>query len=84
VDETSFFQRIYDKTFEGVSVLQKVVAGILFGCFILCIVMAGISLIADKKRVAWYLIGMLICALLIMADLYAVDLINGFSSWYLS
>jgi uncharacterized membrane protein YraQ (UPF0718 family) len=84
VDEKSFFQRIYDKTYEGVTVVQKVVSYILFGCFIICILMTGISLLGDKKRVAWYLLGMLICAILIIADLYAVDIVNSFSTWFFS
>lgn len=84
VDADSFFKRVYNKTYEGVTVLQKVIAIIMIAFFAIATLMLVISFFGQRQKVPWYLLSMLIIAIMFVADLYAPQIIAGFMEWFKS
>ena len=84
VDADSFFEKIYNKMFSALSGVQKIVAVILLGCFAIATIMVVISCFGQKSKVPWYLFAMLIIALMLVCDIYAVPITSAFTKWFVS
>ena len=82
VDAENFFQRTYRKLLEGTNFYQRVIAILLVVCFVTCAFMTVVSLVGQKGRVIYFVIGMLICAICFVADLYAIPIMNAFNAWF--
>lgn len=77
-----FFEKIYNKMFTGVTMLQKIIALVLALFFVFSVVMVVVSCLGQKSKVPWYLLSMLICALCFVADIYALPILNAFTNWF--
>jgi hypothetical protein len=79
-----FFSRIYNKLSSALSGVQMVVAVILIMFFVIDTVMVVVSCFGQKNRVPWYLLAMLIVAIMFVCDIYAVTIVNAFKVWFIS
>ena len=85
VDSENFFQRTYRKLLEGTSFFQRIVAIIIGICFIICLMMIPVTIVSGNKgRVVIFIIGMVICLFCLVADLFAIPIMNQFTEWFSS
>jgi hypothetical protein len=79
-----FFERVYNKFTSALNGLQIVVAVILVMFFAIETVMVVVSCLGQKNRVPWYLLALLITAMMFICDIYAFPIMNAFRTWFMN
>lgn len=84
VTPENFFARLYHKLFQACNAAQRVIGVILIIFFAWATVMVVVSFFGQKGKVAWYLLTMLVIAIMFVCDVYAVQIIYTFKNWFMS
>lgn len=82
-DIGGFFQRLYTKLLEGLNGFQVIVIIILSILWVCCLIMLAVSVFSNPKKVLWYLLSLLILAVIIVCVYYAVPILDAFRSWFM-
>ena len=84
VDGINIFERVYGKLWEATTGLQKIVCIFAIIFMLFSLVMILVSALGNRARLPWYLLSLLICALIFTCSLYAPEIMAGFNSWFMS
>lgn len=78
------FNKIYDKMWSGLGAFQKIIAVFLIICFVYCCGGVIISLLVNKKNIPQFLLGMFVCVVMFICNLYAVEIVASVTKWFSS
>lgn len=81
VDAEGFWKHLYNKFLSGLSGFQQIIALILVGIFCIETLLAGASFISKNGKVLYFIIAMVVTALMIVCDIYAIPITGAFSNW---
>lgn len=81
VDEKGFFKNIYEKGWSGINIAQKIVLVI---CVFMFVLNAGALVIAcfGSKHFGKYIVGLIICVLIVVVDLSAVEICAAVNNFF--
>lgn len=80
-DATSFFNRMYKKTLQGLNAIQIVCIIIVIIFAIIIAVALVANILGDKKKITFYILGLVICMLAVVFIYYAQDIFAAFLHW---
>lgn len=80
-DTTSFFNRMYKKTLQGLNAIQIVCIIIVIIFAIIIAVALVANILGDKKKIPFYILGLVICMLAVVFIYYAQDIFAAFLHW---
>ena len=80
-DATSFFNRMYKKTLQGLNAIQIVCIIIVIIFAIIIAVALVANILGDKKKIPFYILGLVICMLAVVFIYYAQDIFAAFLHW---
>lgn len=81
VSTQGFFSKLFDKLWGAANVVQKVVFIVIIIFFVIDLLMLVAS-IFSKRNIGLYLVGLIICVIAALADIYAVDIVAAINSWF--
>lgn len=81
VDEDNFFEKIYGKLWGATTALQKVVCVFSVIFMLFSLVMVLVSSLGNRSKLPWYLLSLMICALVFTCAVYAPEIMAAFNSW---
>lgn len=80
-DATSFLNRMYKKTLQGLNAIQIVCIIIVIIFAIIIAVALVANILGDKKKITFYILGLVICMLAVVFIYYAQDIFAAFLHW---
>lgn len=84
VDSQGFFNRIFRKTFEGMTFVQMLCCIILGIALIIFLAGLVLSWLGHTGKAMHWLVGILICLLAYVAVSYAPEMMIAFKSWFVT
>lgn len=80
VSTDGFFKKLYNKLWGAAGGVQKIVFIIII-VFLVIDLLFLVGSIFSKKNIGFYIIGLVICVVAALADIYIVDIVAGINSW---
>lgn len=81
VSEQHFFNHLFGKLLQGLNVAQIVAIIVIIFFAVIIVVLLIANIIGDKKKVGFYLFGLLACGLGVVFIYFAKDIFAAFVSW---
>lgn len=81
VTEQGFFNHLFGKLLQGLNAAQIVSIIIVIFLAVIIVVLLIVNIIGDKKKVGFYLFGLLACGLGVVFIYFAKDIFAAFVSW---
>lgn len=84
-DGKGFFAKVLEKLNTSLNAAQLVVAILIAIVFVICLLMCAFSFVGGRfNKALAYIVSALICAILFVCDLYAVEILSALKKWFMS